>query len=174
MTSGSPEAMPKPSFQVRGARHCHCQNLLANTIVVVRSTRECHCHRMHLRAMPLPSLWIHHARHRGILFLWCKCRYHCQIHQVSLLSVLRQLPGPRLWGQFGLWRSWSECQGARFEQIKIDTTEKMMVDDTTEERTRGDGKEGVTTVEKEAIRGRLEEEMGKGMNAWASAIFFFC
>lgn len=41
-------------------------------------------------------------------------------------------------------------------------------------RTRGDGKEGVTTVEKEAIRGRLEEEMGKGMNAWASAIFFFC
>lgn len=49
----------------------------------------------------------------------------------------------------------------------------MMVDDTTEEGTRGDGKEGVTTVEKEAIRGRLEEEMGKGMNAWASAIFFF-
>lgn len=48
-----------------------------------------------------------------------------------------------------------------------------MVDDTTEEGTRGDGKEGVTTVEKEAIRGRLEEEMGKGMNAWASAIFFF-
>lgn len=48
----------------------------------------------------------------------------------------------------------------------------MMVDDTTEEGTRSDGKERVTTVEKEAIRGRLEEEMGKGMNAWASAIFF--